>query len=68
MAWVGVPLQTPNWRQAFLPLDDAIAVKNGDEITLELETVDGANWRWRGAVNGKPFDQTTLFGFAPRRM
>jgi hypothetical protein len=62
------PLQTPNWRQAFLPLDDAIAVRLGDEITLEIETVDGANWRWRGAVNGKPFDQTTLFGFAPCRM
>ncbi len=62
------PLQTPNWRQAFLPLDDAIVVREGDEITMTIETADGANWRWRGAVNGKPFDQTTLFGFAPCRL
>jgi hypothetical protein len=61
------PLQTPNWRQALLPLGDAIAVRRGDEITLEIQTSDGANWRWRGAVNGKAFDQTTLFGFAPCR-
>lgn len=62
------PLCTSNWRQAFLPLDEAVTVARGDEIALAIETADGANWRWRGAVGGKLFDQTTLFGFAPCRI
>ena len=62
------PLRTPNWRQAFLPLDEAVTVARGDEIALAIETTDGANWRWRGAIAGKAFDQTTLFGFAPCRL
>jgi protein arginine N-methyltransferase 1 len=61
------PLRTPNWRQAFLPLDDAVAVSRDEEVTLQIESADGANWRWRGAVRGAPFDQTTFFGFAPCR-
>ena len=61
------PLRTPNWRQALLPLDDGVAVARGDEITLQVESSDGVNWRWRGSISGKAFDQTTLFGFAPCR-
>jgi SAM-dependent methyltransferase len=61
------PLKTPNWRQALLPLDAAVAVARGDEVALQIESADGSNWRWRGSIAGKPFDQTTLFGFAPCR-
>ena len=61
------PLRTPNWRQALLPLDDAVAVVRGSEVRLEVESADGVNWRWKGSIGGKPFDQTTLFGFAPCR-
>ena len=61
------PLRTPNWRQALLPLDDGVAVARGDEVTLQVESSDGVNWRWRGSIAGKPFDHITLFGFAPCR-
>jgi protein arginine N-methyltransferase 1 len=61
------PLKTPNWRQALLTLDDAVAVARGDEVALRIESADGVNWRWRGSIAGKIFDQTTLFGFAPCR-
>jgi protein arginine N-methyltransferase 1 len=61
------PLRTPNWRQALLPLDDGVDVAPGDEIVLTIESADGLNWRWRGSIAGKAFDQTTLFGFAPCR-
>jgi hypothetical protein len=61
------PLKTPNWRQALLPLDDGVAVARGAEVTLQVESADGSNWRWRGSIAGKSFDQITLFGFAPCR-
>jgi protein arginine N-methyltransferase 1 len=63
----GPPLQTPNWRQAMLPLEEPVAVARGDEVRLEIDSADGVNWRWKGAIGGKAFDQTTLFGFAPCR-
>jgi protein arginine N-methyltransferase 1 len=59
------PLRTPNWRQAFLPLDEAVAVPAGAPIALQVESADGVNWRWRGSIGARAFDQTTLFGFAP---
>jgi hypothetical protein len=61
------PLRTPNWRQALLPLEEGVAVARGDDVALQIESADGLNWRWRGSIAGKPFDQTTLFGFAPCR-
>jgi protein arginine N-methyltransferase 1 len=61
------PLRTPSWRQALLPLEDPVPVARGDEVRLELDSADGVNWRWRGSIAGKAFDQTTLFGFAPCR-
>jgi hypothetical protein len=61
------PLNTPCWRQAFLPLEEAVAVARGDEVRLEINSFDGVNWRWKGSIGGKAFDQTTLFGFAPCR-
>jgi len=62
------PLRTPNWRQALLPLDEATAVARGDAIELDLDSADGSNWRWRGTIAGRPFEQTTHFGFAPCRV
>ena len=61
------PLRTPSWRQVLLPLDDAVPVARGDEVRLEIDSPDGVNWRWKGSIAGKAFDQTTLFGFAPCR-
>lgn len=61
------PLRTPNWRQAFLPLDAGVNVARGDDVALRIESSDGVNWRWRGSIAGQSFDQTTAFGFAPCR-
>ncbi len=61
------PLRTPNWRQALLPLDEPVAVARGDAIHLEIDSTDGRNWRWRGSIGERSFEQTTLFGFAPCR-
>jgi hypothetical protein len=62
------PLRTPNWRQALLPVEQPDAVSCGSEVTLEIDSADALNWRWKGAIDGRPFDQTTLFGFAPCRL
>ena len=62
------PLRMPtNWHHALLPLEEAVPVARGDEIMLAVESAEGHNWRWRGSIAGKAFDQTTLFGFAPCR-
>lgn len=54
-----------HWHQAFLPLEDPAPLREGDAVELTLETQDGSGWRWRGAVGGKAFDQTTYFGMPP---
>ena len=59
------PLHTPNWRHGFLPLDTPVDVAAGAMVHVEIETNDGNHWRWRGSVEGTPFDQMTQFGFAP---
>jgi len=61
------PLRTPSWRQALLPIENPVAVACGDEVNLEINSFDGVNWRWKGTIGGKAFDQTSLFGFAPCR-
>jgi protein arginine N-methyltransferase 1 len=61
------PLRTPTWRQALLPLEQPAAVSRGSEVTLEIDSADGLNWRWKGVIDGRPFDQTTLLGFPPCR-
>jgi Ribosomal protein L11 methyltransferase (PrmA) len=58
------PLRAPNWRQALLPIEKPVRVRRGDVVDLEIDSQDGANWRWRGSVAGTAFEQTTLFGFA----
>ncbi len=62
------PLQTPNWSQGFLPLENPVTVCAGAKVTLEVESDDGMQWRWRGSIASDQlirFDQMTQFGFAP---
>jgi predicted RNA methylase len=66
----GVVLSNPlphdtHWQQAFLPVEQPIAMKRGDAIDLELHTQDGRAWRWRGRAAGRDFDQTTLLSAPP---
>ena len=53
------------WRQAFLPLEQPIAIPRGATIELELQTHDGRSWRWRGRAGGVDFDQTTWLSAPP---
>ena len=66
----GVTLSNRNaretsWSQAFLPLEMPVPVTQGSHVEVELEMDDGREWRWRGAVDGHPFDQTTLMAMPP---
>lgn len=54
-----------HWQQAFLPLEQPVALKRGDEVDLELQTHDGRAWRWRGRAAGREFDQTTWLSAPP---
>jgi hypothetical protein len=48
-----------HWSQAFLPLEQPIAVKARTSIQLQLETDDGRSWEWQGRAARKTFHQTT---------
>ncbi len=64
------PPDATHWGQAFLPLEQPIAVARGARITVELESYDGKAWRWRGTVRSAvevAFDQTTRLESAPCR-
>lgn len=54
-----------HWLQAFLPLEHAVDVKEGDQVALELQTSDGRAWRWRGRAGNHRFDQTTHLSAPP---
>ncbi|HMF42674.1 MAG TPA: 50S ribosomal protein L11 methyltransferase [Polyangia bacterium] len=65
----GPPLQTPSWRQMFLPLEVPLPVGAGDILNANISTLDGQVWRWRGETAPKnrdqrrSFDQSTFTGF-----
>ena len=54
-----------HWGQAFLPLEEPIALTRGAQIDVQLETDDGNAWRWRGKAGARAFDQDSLFAAAP---
>ena len=54
-----------HWSQGFLPLEFPVPAKRGAPVELELETVDGRVWGWRGTVGEAAFDQTTGFAMPP---
>ena len=59
------PPSDASWSQALLPLETPIDGHEGAEVLVELSTFDGAQWRWRGAVDRKEFDQNTAFAAPP---
>lgn len=54
-----------HWGQAFLPLEEPIALAPGADIDVRLETDDGNAWRWRGHAGTRSFEQDTFFAAAP---
>lgn len=56
---------TQHWAQAFLPLEQPVALTRGAHIDVDLETDDGKGWRWRGKAGAEEFDQTTLLSAVP---
>jgi hypothetical protein len=54
-----------HWGQAFLPLEEPIALTRDEQIEVDLETDDGNSWRWRGKAGAQAFDQDSLFAAAP---
>lgn len=59
-----VPKAT-SWAQAFLPLDEPVAITRGAPIALDVQTDDGKTWRWRGTIAGVAFDQMTVLNRPP---
>lgn len=60
-----------HWEQAFLPLEQPVAVRRGVRVAVEREAHDHGHWHWRGTVETPPpvtFDQTTRFGMPPCRL
>lgn len=58
---------TSNFAQAFLPIDEPVDVRDGDSITIRVETHDSVETRWRvdvDAVGRTPrrFDHSTFHG------
>ena len=65
------PLEVPSWRHGFLPLQQPIAVADGDELRVAIHaTANGGIWRWLVAHRARDAagsgaqkaDQSTFFG------
>lgn len=54
-----------HWDQAFLPLEQPLGVRAGTIIEVELQSVGGRAWRWRGTLGAAPFDQMTWLSAPP---
>ena len=63
------PSVDSSWAHAFFPLQNAVGVQSGDEISIRIETRDDATvWRWRTDVSraGRTvaaYDQTSASGY-----
>jgi len=53
------------WDQAFLPLEQPVAIAKGTAIRVELQSDGRRAWRWRGAAGATAFDQTTWLDRPP---
>jgi predicted RNA methylase len=55
------PNQCPSWKQAVFPLREDVRVECGDFLAVEMQTFDGAEWRWRVLRDGELLsEQSTL--------
>jgi protein arginine N-methyltransferase 1 len=44
----GPPLRTPSWSQVLLPLERPLPVRQGERLSVEIQTFhNAAHWRWR---------------------
>lgn len=59
-----IPYET-HWMQPFMPLEEPVAVTRGDTIEFELQSRDGREWRWRGRIGNRAFDQMTTLSAPP---
>jgi protein arginine N-methyltransferase 1 len=58
------PSPRSSWAQVVFPLPVGVAVREGDEVGLRIDSVaNGTTWRWVTEAGGRRFDQTTFFGF-----
>ena len=59
------PRETLHWSPGFLALEEPLHGRAGDVVQVEIGTLDGQTWRWRGRVGAHPFDLDTLTGRSP---
>ena len=57
-----------SWEHVFLPLETPIDVVAGTPIDVELQSADGAMWRWKGTIGDIAFDQMTALSVPPCRL
>lgn len=55
---------TSHWGIAFFPLERPVPLERGNRIRVAVRSMsNGTVWGWRVEINGRQFDQTTLWGF-----
>ena len=55
---------TSHWGLAFFPVEQPVVLERGNRIRVAVRSMsNGAVWGWRVEVNGRQFDQTTVWGF-----
>src|SRR3954447_4998282 len=57
-----------NWEHVFLPLESPVDVVAGTPIDVDLQSADGAMWRWKGTIGDIAFDQMTALSVPPCRL
>jgi protein arginine N-methyltransferase 1 len=65
----GPPAKTPSWSQVLLPLEQPLPVREGDRLSVQIQTsYNAAHWQWRvrragadaGGGNGAVSEQETI--------
>jgi len=57
------PNVCPSWKQSFFPIASRMRVERGDEIAIDMQTFDGAEWKWSVATSAARAEQSTMAAF-----
>jgi protein arginine N-methyltransferase 1 len=57
----GPPLTTPSWSQVLLPLEQPLPVRQGDSLSVQIQTKhNAAHWQWQVSTNGTAHGQASF--------
>ncbi len=61
----GPQAESVHWKQAFMPLETPVSIRQGEEVQFSLNRPERGEWTWSVSVGGSVQRMSTFFGYRP---